>query len=64
MMRAAERLESALGTRVEVRAGATGSSSGGRIVIHWYDEEQLTELAAQIAGVARDQSDELEEFRI
>ncbi|MYD54670.1 MAG: ParB/RepB/Spo0J family partition protein [Chloroflexi bacterium] len=64
MMGAAERLESALGTRVEVRAGATGSSSGGRIVIHWYDEEQLTELAAQIAGVARDQSDELEEFRI
>ena len=34
-------LEAALGTRVEVTEGR----KGGKIVVHWYDEEQLYELA-------------------
>lgn len=64
MVEATKRLESALGTRVEVRAGAKGPSSGGRIVIHWYDEEQLTALATHLSGDSPDESDESSEFRI
>ena len=64
MIDAATRLESALGTRVEVLAGSGAGSKGGRIVIHWYDEEQLEALSAQVAGLAPDQSDEVGEFRI
>ena len=64
MLDAAKLLESALGTRVEVRAAARGVRNGGRIVIHWYDEEQLTALAALVAGVNPDQPDDAEEFRI
>lgn len=64
MLAAAERLESALGTRVEIRAGAAGSSSGGRIVIHWYDEEQLSALADQVAGIRPDEADDSAEFGV
>ncbi len=52
MAAALERLEAALGTRVELRTSAKGSSGGGRIVVHWYDEEQLLDLAARISGGA------------
>ena len=52
MLEAVERLESALGTRVEVRVGVKGALGGGRIVVHWYDEEQLTALAAQMSGAS------------
>ena len=41
MLEAVERLEAGLGTRVEVQAGLKGAEHGGRIVVHWYDEEQL-----------------------
>lgn len=50
MLEAVERLEAALGTRVEVRAGLKGAEHGGRIVVHWYDEEQLGALAALMSG--------------
>ncbi len=53
MRQAARQLEAALGTRVEVRAGARGAAGGGRIVVRWYDEEQLAELAERIAGRGR-----------
>lgn len=58
-----QRLESSLGTRVEVRVGAKGPSSGGRIVVYWYDEEQLDALTSRMGGVAEDE-DEAGEFRI
>ena len=64
MLDAVARLESALGTRVEVRAGSTGPSGGGRIVVHWYDEEQLSTLAAQMAGLFPDEGVDAEEFGI
>ncbi len=48
---AVQRLESALGTRVEVRARSS-AAGGGRIVVHWQDEAQLAALAAQISGGA------------
>ena len=41
VLNAMQRLESALGTKVEVRVGAKGPESGGRIIVYWYDEEQL-----------------------
>lgn len=50
VLRAVQQLESALGTRVEVRVGRKGPAAGGRIVVHWYDEEQLNALASQISG--------------
>ena len=50
VLEAVERLESALGTRVEVRAGVKGAEHGGRIVVHWYDEEQLGALVALMSG--------------
>ena len=50
MLEAVERLEAALGTRVEVQAGLKGAEHGGRIVVHWYDEEQLGALAALMSG--------------
>lgn len=46
---ALRQIESALGTRVEVRVSRKGPASGGRIVIHWYDEEQLTALASRMS---------------
>lgn len=64
MAEATERLESALGTRVEVRAGSKGPSSGGRIVVHWYDEEQLAALAAQMSGLSAPEVESAEEFGI
>ena len=64
MTEATERLESALGTRVEVRAGSKGSSGGGRIVVHWYDEEQLSALAAQMSGLSTAEAEDAEEFGI
>jgi ParB family chromosome partitioning protein len=64
MLDAIERLEAALGTKVEVRSGSKGPSSGGRIVIHWYDEEQLSALAAQVAGKSEDEDDAEVEFAI
>ncbi len=64
MRRAARRIETALGTKVEVRAGAQGPSAGGRIVVHWYDEEQLAELASLMAGRALDDEDDVGEFGI
>ncbi len=64
MLRAAKRLESALGTKVEVRAGAKGPAAGGRIVIHWYDEEQLESLASLFADSGGAVDDEAAEFGI
>ena len=64
MSNAVKRLESALGTRVEVRSGPLGPLTGGRIVIHWYDEEQLAALTAQLTGLLPDQSADAEEFGI
>ena len=61
---AVQRLETALGTRVEVRVGANGPSSGGRIVVHWYDEEQLVALAGQMSGAVAAQDDDADEFGI
>ena len=62
--RAVQSLESALGTKVEVRVGANGSSGGGRIVVHWYDEEQLGALASQMSGVTVEADEDAEEFGI
>ena len=64
MSNAVKRLEAALGTRVEVRSGPLGPLTGGRIVIHWYDEEQLAALTAQLTGLLPDQPAEAEEFGI
>lgn len=64
IVEATERLESALGTRVEVRAGSKGPSGGGRIVVHWYDEEQLSALAAQMSGSPAAEVEDSEEFGI
>ena len=61
---AVQRLESALGTRVEVRAGAKGAEHGGRIVVHWYDEEQLAALAAQMSSGFAVDDDAVEEFGV
>ena len=63
-LNAAQRLESALGTRVEVRVGSKGPTSGGRIVVHWYDEEQLEALAAQMSGAALDEDEDIGEFGV
>lgn len=64
VINATEQLEAALGTRVEVRSGSKGSKGGGRIVIHWYDEEQLASLAARLAGESSDDEEESTEFGI
>jgi len=64
MLDAEARLESILGTRVEITTGTTGAASGGRIVIHWYDEEQLTALADHVAGESTDEADDPGAFRI
>ena len=64
MTAAVEQLESALGTRVEVRTGAKGPSRGGRIVIHWYDEEQLTSLASQMSGLVVETGEAEAEFGV
>ena len=64
MLQAVQRLESALGTKVEVRSGAQGPARGGRIVIHWYDEEQLSSLAARMAGLTPDAAADSAEFGI
>ncbi len=61
---AVRRLEAALGTKVEVRVGRDGPSSGGRIVVHWYDEEQLDALAAQIGEAPAEDEDDAEAFGI
>lgn len=61
---AARRLEAALGTKVEVRVGRNGAGGGGRIVVHWYDEEQLDALAGQISGSLSDDEDAAESFGI
>ena len=63
MLGAVRRLESALGTRVEVRSSAKGQS-GGRIVIHWYDEEQLNALASLMTGGAEADEDDSGDFAI
>ncbi len=57
-------LESALGTRVEVRAGSMGPEGGGRIVIHWYDEEQLSSLATQMTRLLPDDPGDGAEFGV
>ena len=54
VLNAVQCLESALGTKVEVRIGAKGPERGGRIVVHWYDEEQLAALAALMSGEVAD----------
>lgn len=64
VINAIRQLESALGTRVEVRAGSKGSTGGGRIVIHWYDDEQLASLAARLAGDGSGNEDETIEFGV
>ncbi len=64
VFRAVQRLESALGTKVEVRVGANGPSGGGRIVVHWYDEEQLGALASQMSGAMVDADEDAEEFGV
>ena len=61
---AVRRLEAALGTKVEVRVGANGPAAGGRIVVHWYDEEQLDALASQISGSQFEVEDEDDSFGI
>ena len=59
VLNAVQRLESALGTKVEVRVGSKGPERGGRIVVHWYDEEQLATLAALMSGdSAKDEEDQ------
>jgi len=57
-------LEAALGTKVEVSVGRNGAAGGGRIVVHWYDEEQLDALAAQISGSQFEDEDAGESFGI
>jgi ParB family chromosome partitioning protein len=42
----AEEIQAALGTRVRVRRG----SQGGKLEIHWYDDEQLQQLALRIVA--------------
>ncbi len=64
VINAIEQLESALGTRVEVRAGSKGPKGGGRIVIHWYDEEQLASLTARLAGEGSTDEEESIEFGV
>jgi len=64
MQDAMRRLESALGTRVEVRVGTKGPASGGRIVIHWYDEEQLSALADQMTGLGLGEVEDTDGFGI
>ena len=64
MLQAVERLESALGTKVEVRASTSGTRRGGRIVIHWYDEEQLAALATQMSGFTTSSDDSDAEFGV
>ncbi len=64
MLKAVQRLESALGTRVEVRASVKGAQHGGRIVIHWYDEEQLGALAAQMSGAVALEDESGEDFGV
>lgn len=61
---AVRRLEAALGTKVEVRVSRSGAAGGGRIVVHWYDEEQLDALAAQIGGSQFEDEDAGESFGI
>ncbi len=63
MLSAVRRLESALGTRVEVRS-AGKSQSGGRIVIHWYDEEQLDAIASLLSGGGAEVEDGAGEFGV
>ena len=63
MLGAVRRLESALGNRVEVRSSAKGQS-GGRIVIHWYDEEQLNALASLMTGGSEPDEDDSGDFAI
>jgi ParB family chromosome partitioning protein len=46
---AAERLQSALGTKVTVDR----RRRGGRLIIHWYDDEQLEQIVAQIGRAAQ-----------
>lgn len=64
LLGAERRLEAALGTKVEVRVSRGGASAGGRIVVHWYDEEQLDALAAQISGSQFEDEDAAESFGI
>ncbi|MCY3567107.1 MAG: hypothetical protein OXH38_00655, partial [Chloroflexi bacterium] len=64
MLGAVRRLESALGTKVEVRSASGGRSGGGRIVIHWYDEEQLEALATVMSGGVESSDDSDDDFGI
>ena len=61
---AVRRLEAALGTKVEVRVGRNGTAAGGRIVVHWYDEEQLDALASQISGSRLEDVDDPDSFGV
>lgn len=61
---AVRRLEAALGTKVEVRVGRNGAAAGGRIVVHWYDEEQLDALASQISGSQFEDDDDADTFGV
>ncbi len=64
VLNAMQRLESALGTKVEVRVGAKGPESGGRIIVYWYDEEQLAALAALMGGDSAKDEEDQDEFGI
>lgn len=64
MLGAVRRLEAALGTKVEVRVGGKGPSDGGRIVVHWYDEEQLDALASRISGASTDDEVDVDSFGV
>ena len=64
VLSAMQRLESALGTKVEVRVGSKGPERGGRIIVHWYDEEQLAALAALMGGDSATDEEDPNEFGI
>ncbi len=50
--RAAERWQSTLSARVDVRVAARGPQHGGQLVIHWRDEAELQALTRQIGADA------------
>ena len=64
VLSAVRRLEAALGTKVEVRVGRNGPTGGGRIVVHWYDEEQLEALTSQVSGSPFEDEADAESFSI
>ncbi|MYB21051.1 MAG: ParB/RepB/Spo0J family partition protein [Chloroflexi bacterium] len=64
MLGAVRRLESALGTKVEVRSAPGGRSGGGRLVIHWYDEEQLEAIATAMSGGVDSSDEDSDDFGI